>query len=556
MNNPPSISLYPASRPRRPEGRRFFIIVLVFIACARLFSLGAYSLTDTTEARYAEIGRKMYETNNWITPQIDYGVPFWGKPPLSTWLVAGSFRLFGVGEFTARLPSFVLSILICLLVYLSVPSGLENGDKSHDGRHAGQTAVHDGLLSVTILASTGLFFITSGAVLTDQAMLLGTTLSMVGFWQAVEDGWWAIADGPEGAQEPPVRVRLWGYLFFIGLALGLLAKGPVATVLTVFPIGAWVLWKKKAGLVWRRLPWISGIALTLALAAPWYLLAESRTPGFLEYFFIGEHWKRFTQSGWKGDLYGNPHPWGRGAIWAQWFFAVLPWSFVLILTDVWPALRRPGALSGGLGAVLSDGRKSYLLLWAVTPMLFFTFAANILPTYVITGLPAFALLAAEAWPPEEAEGKPGRPTSRPRRPMTWTWRAAALFTPLAFIVVLVIYTAGMQELKSQKVIVEKYLQLRKGALSRLIYVSKRPYSAEFYSRGAAMKAETAGEAMELAARHSVQGGHGGQPAGHAGGAGEVFLVIRTGESEARLKTLEPKPERVMEYHGYTLFRGR
>ena len=79
-----------------------WVVLVAFMI--RLTTLGLYPLGDTTEARYSEIARKMVETGNWITPQFDYGVPFWGKPPLSTWTRAASFELFGVSEFAARLP--------------------------------------------------------------------------------------------------------------------------------------------------------------------------------------------------------------------------------------------------------------------------------------------------------------------------------------------------------------------------------------------------------------------------------------------------------------------
>ena len=76
-----------------------------------------YPLTDPTEARYAEIARKMLETGQWVMPQFDYGVPFWGKPPLSTWLSAASMGAFGVNEFAARLPSLLLMLGCGVLVY-------------------------------------------------------------------------------------------------------------------------------------------------------------------------------------------------------------------------------------------------------------------------------------------------------------------------------------------------------------------------------------------------------------------------------------------------------
>ncbi len=85
-------------------------------------------------------------------------------------------------------------------------------------------------------------------------------------------------------------------------------------------------WKKVA----TCLPWKGGIALFLLLSVPWYLLAEWKSPGFLNYFIIGEHIKRFVVSGWEGDLYGSAHKEIRGTIWVYWILAALPWSPVLI----------------------------------------------------------------------------------------------------------------------------------------------------------------------------------------------------------------------------------
>lgn len=82
----------------------------------RLLSLGAYPLMDTTEARYGEMARLMIETQNWVTPQFDYGVPFWGKPPLFTWMSAGGIEAFGVNEFAVRLPHWLAGVVVMLLM--------------------------------------------------------------------------------------------------------------------------------------------------------------------------------------------------------------------------------------------------------------------------------------------------------------------------------------------------------------------------------------------------------------------------------------------------------
>ena len=81
----------------------------------RLLLLGSYPLMDQTESRYAEIPREMLVLGDWVTPRLDPVTPFWGKPPLSFWATALSYRIFGVSEFTARLPSFLFSVGVLFL---------------------------------------------------------------------------------------------------------------------------------------------------------------------------------------------------------------------------------------------------------------------------------------------------------------------------------------------------------------------------------------------------------------------------------------------------------
>jgi len=219
--------------------RRWLWTVLIVLGLLRFFSLGLYPLADTTEARYGEIARLMAVSGDWITPQISAGVPFWGKPPLSAWLAAAAMKLFGINEFAARLPSFLLSLLVMALVW------------SLAARQHGRTSA---LAAAVVLASSALFFVSSGAVMTDPALLFGTTLCMVAFRQAL------MLQGRQG--------RAWGYAFFAGLAVGLLAKGPVALILTGLPLAVWLLHQRRWRETWQRLPWLSGLALTAALSVP------------------------------------------------------------------------------------------------------------------------------------------------------------------------------------------------------------------------------------------------------------------------------------------------
>jgi 4-amino-4-deoxy-L-arabinose transferase-like glycosyltransferase len=221
--------------------RSWLALLVCSIVAVRLVTLAAYPLTDPTEARYGEIARKMLETGQWIMPQFEYGVPFWGKPPLSTWLSAASMGAFGVNEFAARLPSLLLMLGSGALVY-ALAVMRSNRDTA--------------LWSGAIFATTGLVFVAAGAVMTDPALTLGTTLAMAGFWTAV--------DGRQSGR------WLGGYAFFVGLAIGLLGKGPVAVILAALPAGLWTLWTRRWRDVWARLPWVTGTALLALLVIPWY----------------------------------------------------------------------------------------------------------------------------------------------------------------------------------------------------------------------------------------------------------------------------------------------
>jgi len=478
--------------------RTILIGILAFTLCVRLFTLGAYPLADTTEGRYAEIARKMAETGNWVTPQEDYGVPFWAKPPLSTWLTAISFKAFGVNEFTARLSSLLLVLAICWLTYY-----LSLRQRGRD--HA--------LMALFIAATTGLLFVTAGAVMTDASLGLSTTLCMVAFWKAYSG-----------------KGRAWGYLFFVGLAAGLLAKGAAAFVLTVFPLAIWTVWKRQWRTVWDRLPWVSGMLVTLTLAVPWYVLAELRTPGFLDYFFIGEHFNRFTVTGWRGDKYGTAHDAARGMIWLYWLLADLPWSLVFVGALVRKALRR----KSGEAVLPTDDWTAYIISWAASPMLFFTLAGNIMLTYVLSGLPAFGILAAEVW--RSGSGREDAPEEQRGRGVLWP--AMGLVIPLIVLIMMSTIGPELVSRKSQKAVVTKYLSLRPNDASRLVYLNKRPHSAEFYTRGKAEQAKP--EQLER----------------YFENASQDFFVLRAIDLEgvpvAAMERLEP----VWQYQNLNLMRER
>src|SRR5690606_33720537 len=144
----------------------------------------------------------------------------------------------------------------------------------------------------------------------------------------------------------------------------------------------------------RQLPWFSGLLLTSVLVLPWYVLAEQKTPGFLQYFLVGEHILRFIDPGWSGDLYGSAHQRAHGTIWLYALAATFPWSLLVLPHLFWRV--GTGKLPPLLQSLRNDPRLGYLLGWALFTPAFFTLAGNILWTYVLPAIPAFSILAARS----------------------------------------------------------------------------------------------------------------------------------------------------------------
>ncbi|SHH84696.1 ArnT family glycosyltransferase [Pollutimonas bauzanensis] len=412
---------------------------LAALLCLPLLGMWLIPLADTSEPRYAEIARLMAQTGDWITPWFEPGVPFWGKPPLSFWVQALSFRLLGVNEFAARLPSWLATMGTVGLLYAHA--------RAYFGARVAQWAV-------AVYGSCALVYVASGAVLTDPFLALGTTWSMTAFAMA--------------ARKPTFY---WRYGFFLGLAIGLLAKGPLALVLVASPLLAWLPWRGSNWQAARALPWGRGSMLTLAISLPWYVLAELKTPGFLNYFIAGEHFLRFVDPGWQGDLYGTAHKRAYGAIWWYWLQAAFPWGVValgMIAAALFKAERRDA-----MRRALRDPALAYLLAWSLFAPLFFTVSGNILWTYVLPALGAFSILLAVA-----LDARRARAPVFLRR-VRWL----ACLAPATILLLTVVVALQPARLKTERGLVRYAQQM--GGRGCLFYVDSRPFSARFYSRGEA-----------------------------------------------------------------------
>ena len=407
-----------------PKKYSSYSLVVIALVLFRAFLNYAIPLMDKTEARYAEIARIMAETNNWITPQIDYGVPFWAKPPLSTWLSAISFKLFGINEFAVRFPYLLLSIFIVLLV----------------GKYAKRKGL-DFFIPAVILLTLPEFLIHAGVVSTDTALAFCVTLVMISFWEGMNNK----------------DTNSWKYLFFIGVGLGLLAKGPIIIIITGPPIFIWLILTKEFKNLWKSFPWIVGILITGLVAVPWYYLAEQKTPGFIDYFIVGEHFKRFISSGWQGDKYGFPKSQPLGMIWVFLFLFAIPWIQVLIL-KIWK----------NKALVFKNKWVLFLLLWLLWTPLFFTISKSLIHPYIMPVMVPVALLISFYW-----------------NDITYKKRiinGALIFPILTLFLYIALTISGKKEfyMNSDKYLIENNTQEN----IPIYHWKNKSYSGQFYTKGA------------------------------------------------------------------------
>ncbi len=430
----------------RAPGPVLLLAVIVALLGLRLASLGSYPLMDTSEARYGEIARVMLTTGNYVTPQEVPGTPFWAKPPLYAWLSVASMRLLGIGEFPLRLPS-----LLCALGVLLLSAGWAASLGSTRGGAVRQRAA---LLAGALLAGFPGFYGDAGAVMTDPGLALCSTAMLACFHQVVLRG---------------RRSLPWRYGFFAAAGLGMLAKGPVVMLYAGLPIVLWTLWQRRLAAVFSALPWLTGTLLAALICVPWYLLAERQTPGFLNYFLLGEHVMRFLKPGWTGDRYGTAHAEPLGTIWLYLALAI-GLSTLLALAVLAAALRRR---VGAAGAPRLDAEQRLLVLAVLVPVVFFSFAGNIIWTYVVPALGPLAVLLADAL--AERVDHAG-------------WRNAVgavllLSTAALFVLTLTLVPAHFSA-HSSAGLIARWQDQQSAAPGDIVYLGRRvPASLRFYSRG-------------------------------------------------------------------------
>jgi 4-amino-4-deoxy-L-arabinose transferase-like glycosyltransferase len=331
------------------------ILILATLYVCYFSHLGAIGFVGPDEPRYAWIARDMVETGDWVTPRL-YGKPWFEKPPLFYWGAALSFKLFGVSEAAARLPSAISALFATLaLAWLALRL------------YGAETARWLLLLLPTTVGMIGF----SHAAATDMPFSGMLTIAMV--CAAVVLGLTRNENTPILPRTPWLALILFG--FFLGLAV--LAKGPAAIILSGGAIFFWALFTKR----WRdafRLLHPAAIASFSLTALPWYILCARRNPDFFRIFIIEHNFKRYLTPEFQH-------------IQPLWYYvpvllvAFLPWIAIFL----WSLVKG----TAKLWRTRSTSASTWLFLcWAGFCLLFFSVSKSKLPGYILPAFPAIGLL--------------------------------------------------------------------------------------------------------------------------------------------------------------------
>ena len=396
-----TFSPVPGSSQRRVlEKIGWTALIAVTLFVCYFSHLGAIGFVGPDEPRYAWIARDMAETADWVTPRL-YGKPWFEKPPLFYWGAAICFKLFGVSEAAARLPSAICALLATLAMawlawrlygaetarwlLLLLPTTVGMIGFSHA---AATDMPFSAMLTIAMVCAAVVLRLTptpeetGGASHAPTGRMAAPTGAVLDTPDVVPTP--SAVPAPTGQSQAPVPVDSTPWLalvlfgFFLGLAV--LAKGPAAIILCSGAVFFWALFTKR----WRdafRLLHPAAVAAFCATALPWYILCARRNPDFFRVFIIEHNFKRYLT-----PEFQHIQPF--------WFYALVllaalvPWAVLFLWSLISDAMKLYRTRQ-------MDEVHWFLTCWPVFTILFFTISKSKLPGYILPALPPIALLTAQ-----------------------------------------------------------------------------------------------------------------------------------------------------------------
>ncbi len=340
----------PAVRDELAGLRNTWLVLAAVVVAGLWFgTLDARHLLRSDEGRYAEIAREMFASGDWITVRYN-GLKYFEKPPFHLWMTALAYEAFGVGDWQARL-------------WVACSGAI--GTLATMGAAQRWFGWRVGLLSGLVLVAMPTWNL--GAHFNSLDMSVTGALAVVLAATLI-------------AQHPQTLARgRWMALAWAAMGVAVLTKGLIGIVLPGLALVLYTL-ASRDWAIWRRLHIVAGSVVLLAITVPWFWLVADRNPEFLRFFFIHEHFQRYTS---------GVHQ--RGAPW--WFFVPQLLAGLLPWLALWPGM----AMQAWREPKTAGLRPLHLLAaWAVAIFLFFSASGSKLPGYILPVLPALAVLAALA----------------------------------------------------------------------------------------------------------------------------------------------------------------
>jgi len=323
--------------------------------CAFLFfyGMGQFGLIGADEPRYAQVAREMLERHDWITPTLG-GHAWLEKPPLYYWQAMVSYSVLGVTDVAARVPSAIDATLLVIAVYLFFR------------RFRRGVEIDAALITASCAGVIGF----AHAASMDMALAATFSIGMLAWWAWREKG-----------------TQVYLALFYFCMALGMLAKGPVAPFLAGAVVVVFAAMARELRLIVKTL-WLPGILLFCAIALPWYIAVQMRNPQFFREFILQHNLARFSS-----DLYHHRQPF--------WYYlpvtalGLVPWTVFVIPAFIQPLRawwKERKSVSAEPDLELEFG--VFACCWLVVPLVFFSISQSKLPGYILPGVLGGAVLLA------------------------------------------------------------------------------------------------------------------------------------------------------------------